>query len=182
MCTCTVRPFVAASIALGVLLAAGCSDGSSSTSSGTTRCLYRDVFAALEAVPRVRALCPTWLPDGVEPTYVNVSTIPEYVVELETPGLRRYRHVVLQLSLHEPPGNRLGEAEVDRYRGVIYFEPSPSSGAAGLHSGHYIIEVPGSAYQRGSYLVSVHQVSQRTRQWNIQRLLKIARSLRPVSR
>jgi hypothetical protein len=72
------------------------------------------VFAALEAVPRIRALCPTWLPDGVRPTYINAGMIPEYVVEFETPaGLLHYRHVVLQLSPYEPPGNRLGGLLID---------------------------------------------------------------------
>ena len=175
-----MRLVLPASIALVALLAPACSSGSSSSSSEATRCLYRDVFAALDEVRGVGALCPTWLPDGVRPTYINASVVPEYVVEFE-PFRELFPHVVLQLTQGEPPGKRLGEDDVGSARATIYLQPSPSNGAAGLHSGHYIVAFPGGAYQQGSYWVSVHEDSQRSRQANIQRVLKIARSLRPVS-
>jgi hypothetical protein len=178
-----VRLLAAASIALTVaLLAGGCSGASSPTSHDSARCLYRAVFVALQQVRGIQARCPTWLPDDVRPTYINATQAPEYVVEFETLRQHRYQHVVLQLTQGDPPGRRLGEAEVGNQQAVIYFEASPSSGAAGLHSGHYILDVLGGAYQRGSHWVSVHEVSQRSRRWNVQRALKIARSLRPIPR
>jgi hypothetical protein len=178
-----VRCFAATSAALGVVvLGAGCSDGSSSPSREGARCLYRSVFVAFQNVRGIQARCPTWLPVGVSPTYVHASAAPEYVVEFETPRRQRYRHVVLQLAQDDPPGDRVGDADVGNTRAAIYFEPSPSSGAAGLHSGHYIVDVLGGAYQRGSYWVSVHENPQQSRRWNVQRALKIARSLRPIPR
>jgi hypothetical protein len=178
-----VRLLAAASIALGVVfVATGCSGESESSSREGARCLYRTVFVALQQVRGIQARCPTWLPDDVSPTYIHASTAPEYVVEFETPRRHRYQHVVLQLTTGDPPGERLEEAEVENRTAVIYFEPSPSSGAAGLHSGHYIVDVLGGAYQRGSYWVSVHEVPQRSRRWNVERALRIARSLHPIPR
>jgi hypothetical protein len=177
-----VRLLAAVSIALGVVfLVTGCSVRSS-PSSREGACLYRAVFAALQDVRGIQARCPTWLPEDVSPTYIHASTAPEYVVEFEAPRRQRYRHVVLQLAQDDPPGDRLGEADVGNRRAAIYFEPSPSSGPAGLHSGHYIVDVLSGAYQRGSYWVSVHEASQQSRRWNVQRVLKIARSLRPIPR
>jgi hypothetical protein len=178
-----MRLLAAASIALGVVfLSTGCSDRSSSSSPDSARCLYRVVFVALQQVRGIQARCPMWLPEDVSPTYIHASTAPEYVIEFETPRRQQYRHVVLQLAQDDPPGDRLGEADVGNRRAAIYFEPSPSSGPAGLHSGHYIVDVLGGAYQRGSYWVSVHEASQESRRRNVQRALKIARSLRPIAR
>ena len=178
-----VRLLAGTSIAVGIiLLAAGNSGRSSPSSRDSARCLYRVVFVALQHVRGIQARCPTWLPDDVRPTYISASTAPGYVVEFETLRRPGYRHVVLQLAEDDPPGERLGEADVGTKRAVIYFEPSASSGPAGLHSGHYVVAVPGGAYQRGSYWVSVHEVSQQTRRWNVQRALRIARSLRSIPR
>jgi hypothetical protein len=177
-----VRLLAVTAIALGAVLVAGpYPHESTSSATGRPRCLHRVVFAAVQQIRGIQARCPTWLPDGVWPTYINASR-PDYVVEFETLRPQRYRHVVLQVAQGDPPGDRIGEATVGSKRAVIYFEPSPSSGPAGLHSGHYIVDVPGGAYQRGSYWVSVHEVSQQSRQWNVQQALRVARSLRPIPR
>jgi hypothetical protein len=176
-----MRPVLSAVIALAALLAPACSGQSGSSSSEATRCLYRDVFAALDELRGVAALCPTWLPDDVRPTYINAKASAEYVVNFEPLGML-FPHVVLELAEEDPPGHRIGEADVRSRTAAIHFEPSRSSGPAGLHSGHYIVAFAGTSYQRGSYWVSIHEDSQRSRQVNIERVLKIARSLRPVRR
>jgi hypothetical protein len=137
----------------------------------TNRCLFRAVFAALEELRGIQALCPTWLPAGVMPTYINAS-LAEYVVEFEPPG-RLFPHVVFQLAQGDPPG---GTTVVRGKQATIHFEPSRQP--AGLHSGHYIIAFPGGAFQRGTYWVSIHQETSRSRTWNVQRALRIVRSLR----
>ena len=175
-----MRLFLATSIALVVLFAPACSNRSSSSTSERRGCLYRNVFAALDEVRGVRALCPRWLPDGVRPTYINANMATGYVVEFEPLG-KLFPHVVLQLTPDDPPGNPIGHAEVGDRRAAIYYSPSSPSVPAGLHSGHYIVAFPGTAYQRGIYWVSIHEDSRRSRQSNVQRVLRIARSLRPVS-
>ena len=135
------------------------------------------VFAALEEVRGVRALCPKWLPADLQPTSIFVNNALEYAVELQAPA-ELFPHVVLQFTQSDPPGTRVREATVGDTSATIYFEPSRQ--AAGLHSGHYIVAFPGTANQRGSYWVSVHQESRRSEQWNVERALKIARSLRPT--
>lgn len=105
---------------------------------------------------------------------IYVSDEPRYVVEFHPlDGL--FPHVVLQLSRDDPPGERIRETTVHGKGATIYFEPS--SAQPGIHSGHYIVVFPGGADQQGSYWVSVHERSQRSRGWNIGRLLKIARGL-----
>jgi hypothetical protein len=174
-----VRLVLATSIALVVLLAPACSSGFSSTTTEAKDCLYRSVFAALDEVRGVRALCPAWLPDSLRPTYINANTTTGYVVEFEPLG-KLFPHVVFQLTLDDPPGDQIAEAEVGAKRAAIYFAPSSPSAPAGLHSGHYVVAFPGTAHQRGIYWVSIHEDSRRSRQSNIQRVLRIARSLRPV--
>ncbi|MGH7541784.1 MAG: hypothetical protein ACRELC_12365 [Gemmatimonadota bacterium] len=184
----------AASIVLVLLAAApGCTSessaigyttGGSETTTSEARkprasCLFRTVFEALEEVRGIQALCPTWLPQDVRVTAISATGASEYVIEFEPPG-ELFPHVVLQLALGDPPSpaRRIGAATVQGRRASIYFEPSRRP--AGLHSGHYIVAFPGGAYQRGTYWVSVHQESRRSRPWNIRRALRIARSLRPA--
>jgi hypothetical protein len=170
----------APSIAPIVLLAAACSLDSSPSSTGETRCRYRNVFVALDEVRGVSALCPARLPDDVRPTYINATTNAGYVVDFEPLG-RLFPHVVFQLTLDDPPGDRIAEAEVGTKIAGIYYQSSSPHAPAGLHSGHYIVAFPGTAYQRGMYWVSVHEDSRRSRQSNIERVLTIARSLRALS-
>jgi hypothetical protein len=148
------------------------------TSTGPTSCRYETLFAALAELRGVRAMCPGWLPAGVQATSLFArSTPPEYVVEFNPPN-ELFPHVVLQLAVGDAPGRPVTTADVNGKHIEVYFEQA-EAGAAGLHSSHYIAVVPGSGTQRGAYWVSLHQDSRRSRSANVEELLGLVRSMRP---
>ena len=98
---------------------------------------------------------------------------PAYVVEYGA------SHVVLSFGAEELPGEPVRRVRVNGRPTVVLFN-APGSGAPGLHSGHYLIELQSPVDSRGVYSVSLHHDPNRSRNQNVATLVRIAEALTRV--
>lgn len=120
------------------------------------------------------ALCPRWVPNAADPLTSHASADPPaYMVEYGA------AHLVLSFGSEELPGEARRVQMAGRPT-VVLFNP-PDSGAPGLHSGHYLIELSSPVDQRGTYSVSLHGDPNKTKVQNVSTLIRVARALTPVS-
>jgi hypothetical protein len=168
--------FATALLAAGAV--AACSGGDSSDSrdmAAETRCPHRALFAGLAQVTGRAALCPGWFPNGSKVLTSHASDDPPaYVVEFGA------AHVVLSFGADDLPGDELESVEVNGRSATVLFN-APDGGEPGLHSGHYVLELPSPVDSRGAYSVSLHGIPWQSRQQNMRTLVRIAEALTPVS-
>jgi hypothetical protein len=169
-----------ASFATALLAAAvaACSGGDTSDSrdvAAKTRCPHRALFAGLAQVTGRAALCPGWFPNGSKVLTSHASDDPPaYVVEFGA------AHVVLSFGADDLPGDELESVKVNGRSATLLFN-APDGGEPGLHSGHYVLELPSPVDSRGAYSVSLHGIPWQSRQQNMRTLVRIAEALTPVS-
>jgi hypothetical protein len=177
--TCRSVGFVAL-LTAGVL--AACSPGGSPDESAESRCPHRAVFAGVAEVIGRLALCPRWLPDGLDVSTSHASADPpSYVVDFVVDsGSTPSSHLVLSFGSEEAPGKRARSVSIGGRETTVLFN-APASGPAGLHSGHYVVELSKPVDQRGAYSVSLHGDPNQSTQQNVSMLVRIAEALMPVS-
>jgi hypothetical protein len=160
-------------LAAGAL--AACSGGESPDKAAETRCPQRALFAGLAQVTGRVALCPGWFPDGSKVLTSHASDDPPaYVVELGA------AHVVLSFGADDLPGDEVESVKVKGRSATVLFN-APGGGGPGLHSGHYVLELPSPVDSFGAYAVSLHGIPWQSRQQNVRTLVRIAEALTPVS-
>jgi hypothetical protein len=175
------RRAVAAAVVFVSLAVAACSRGSGGQDEARrpidpAECAHRALFAGLADVIGRLSLCPSWLPDGRDARVLTSHASddpPAYLVELGP------NHVILSFGADDLPGDVVESLEVDGEVARVLFNAA-GTGQAGLHSGHYALELPVPNDSRGVYSVSLHGTPWQSRQQNVRTLVRIAEALAPV--
>jgi hypothetical protein len=173
------KPGLGSAVVTAALLAVGslsaCADDRPADQEAERHCPHRALFAGLAQIIGREALCPSWFPDGSKVLTSHASDDPPaYMVEFGA------AHVVLSFGADDLPGDELESLDVNGRAATVLFNPS-GSGQPGLHSGHYVLELPSPVDSRGAYAVSLHGIGWQSRRQNVETLVRIAEGLTPVS-
>jgi hypothetical protein len=166
-------PLTSVAVVLSTLTA--CSNGAPRNDEmAEARCADHALFAGLAQVTRRAALCPSWLPKDSKVLTSHASDDPPaYMVEFGP------IHIVLSFGVDDLPGDETQPVKVRGRSATVLFNAS-GRGAPGLHSGHFVLELPAPVDSRGAYSVSLHAVGWQSQRRNISTLLRVANSLTPT--